>query len=110
MLIRQHIPDTDQAGWYVVGDCQDFMREIEVSSSRSTRRQAATRLKTRINQSSPSQIKADISEPERSVPTAKPDVEGTCKKAQIAVEDIKRGANTRQIKGGPGSNGETESS
>ena len=89
VLIRRNIRNTDQAGWDIVGDCWDFMREIEVSSSDSTRRHAARRLKTRNNQSSPSKIEPDISETERPVARAKPDADGTCKKAQMAAEGLK---------------------
>jgi hypothetical protein len=89
VLIRRDIGNADQAGWDILGDCRDFMREVEVSSSGSTRGHAARRLNTRNNQSSPSKIEPDISVTVRPVARAKPDAEGTCKKAQIAAEGLK---------------------
>jgi hypothetical protein len=60
VLIRRDIGNADQAGWDILGDCRDFMREVEVSSSGSTRGHAARRLNTRNNQSSPSKIEPEF--------------------------------------------------
>jgi len=91
VLIRRNNRQSDQASWYAIGESRDFMREVEVSRTQSTRRPPATRFKTRANQTSKSKIGhrpqvSDVPATDHPLPKAKPELDDKAKKAQLAAE------------------------